>query len=90
MWRSIVIAALVYGYGHPKFDGYRPASLDLALQAFYLEVNKAAVTGRQTLGRFDDETALRYVKNYADNMGAELKTAGEAGDEANRRPAPGE
>jgi hypothetical protein len=73
MWRSIVMAALVYAYGHPKFDGYRPAGLDRPLQAFYVEVNKAAAIGRQTLARFDDESAVRYVKNYVDNVEAELK-----------------
>ncbi|HEV2957147.1 MAG TPA: hypothetical protein VGX95_13600 [Xanthobacteraceae bacterium] len=75
MWRSIAIAALVYGYGHPKFDGYRPAGMDRALQAFYVEVNKAAATGRQALARFDDEAAVRYVKNYAGKVEDELKPA---------------
>ena len=75
MWRSLAIAALVYSYGHPKFDGYRPASMDRALQAFYVEVNKVAAIGRQTLGRFDEEAALRFVKNSVDNVEAELKPA---------------
>jgi hypothetical protein len=75
MWRSIAIAALVYAYGHPKFDGYRPAGMDRALQAFYVEVNKAAASGRQVLGRFDDEAAVRFVKNHVDNVEAELKPA---------------
>jgi hypothetical protein len=75
MWRSLAIAALVYSYGHPKFDGYRPAGIDRALQAFYAEVNKVAASGRQALGRFDDEAAVRYVKNYVGNVEAETKPA---------------
>ena len=85
MWRSIVMAALVYSYGHPKFDGYRPAGLDAALQGFYLEVNKIAEGGRQAFARLDDEAVMRYVKNYADNVEAELKP----GDETNADPASG-
>jgi hypothetical protein len=75
MWRSLAIAALVYSYGHPKFDGYRPAGMDRALQAFHVEVNKVAASGRQALGRFDDAGALRYVKNYVNNAEAESKPA---------------
>jgi hypothetical protein len=71
MWRIIVAAAVVYAYGHPKFDGRRPAALDRALQAFYVEVNKAAVTGRQMLARFDDQ-ATRRVKTAVENAATEL------------------
>ena len=74
MWRSVVIAALVYGYGHPNFDGYRPAGLDRPLQAFYVEVNKAALVGRQALGRVDSNRAVGYVKTYVDNVEAELRS----------------
>ncbi|HXW25849.1 MAG TPA: hypothetical protein VEK73_13980 [Xanthobacteraceae bacterium] len=75
MWRSIAIAALVYAYGHPNFDGYRPAGLDRPLQAFYVEVNKAALTGRQALGRVDDDRVVRYLKSYVDTVEAELRSA---------------
>jgi hypothetical protein len=73
MWRSIAMAALVYAYGHPKFDGYRPAGLDRPLQAFYAEVNKAALTGRQALARVDGDRAVDYLKTYVDKVEAELK-----------------
>jgi hypothetical protein len=69
------MAALVYAYGHPKFDGYRPAGMDRALQGFYVDVNNAAASGRQTLGRFDDDAAVRFVKDYVGNVEAELKPA---------------
>ena len=75
MWRSIAIAALVYAYGHPNFDGYRPAGLDRPLQAFYVEVNKAALTGRQALARVDDDRVVRYLKSYVDTVEAELRSA---------------
>ena len=74
MWRSIAVAALLYAYGHPKFDGQRPAGLDRALQAFYVEVNKAAVTGRQMLERFDDQASMNSVKGYVENVTTELKS----------------
>lgn len=42
---------------------------------FYVDVNKAAASGRQTLGRFDDDAAVRFVKDYVGNVEAELKPA---------------
>jgi hypothetical protein len=74
MWRSVVMAVLVYAYGHPSFDGYRPAALDKPLQAFYVDVNKAAVAGRYALGRIDDDRAVHYLKTYVDNVEAELRS----------------
>jgi hypothetical protein len=71
MWRIMVAAALVYGYGHPKFDGQRPASLDRALQGFYVSVNKAATSGRQMLARFGDQATIS-VKTAAENAATEL------------------
>ena len=75
MWRSIAMAALVYAYGHPKFDGYRPAGLDRPLQAFYVEVNKAALVGRQALERVDGDRAVGYAKTYVDTVEAQLRSA---------------
>jgi hypothetical protein len=74
MWRSIVVAALLYAYGHPKFDGYRPAGLDRPLQAFYVEVNKAALVGRRALGRVDGDRAMGYVKTYVDTVEGQLRS----------------
>jgi hypothetical protein len=73
MLRSVAIAALLCGYGHPSFDGYRPAGLDRALQAFYLEVNKATASSRLALARFDSGAAVRSIRNYVDSVEAELK-----------------
>jgi hypothetical protein len=74
MWRCVTMAALVYAYGHPNFDGYRPVGLDRPLQAFYVEVNKAAVTGRQALAKLDDDRAVHYLKAYVDKVEAELRS----------------
>ena len=63
MWRSLFIAVIVYGYGHPSLDGYRPAGLDKPLQAFYQTVNKAALQARQELTRLNAARAS-YFKTY--------------------------
>jgi hypothetical protein len=66
MWRSLSIAAtagVVYGCGHPSLDGYRPAVLDKPLQAFHLQVNKAAIEGQRLLYGLNVAGA-RYAKIY--------------------------
>jgi len=45
MFRTLIAAATVYAYGHPAFDGYRPAGLDKPLQGFSSEVNDATHDG---------------------------------------------
>ena len=75
MWRSVIVASLVYAYGHPHFDGYRPAALDRPLQAFYTEVNDAARDGNKVLATFDDARALRYLKGYIDKVDTQLRRA---------------
>jgi hypothetical protein len=68
MWRSLIIAAIVYGCGHPSLDGYRPALLDKPLQGFYQQVNKAALEGRKLLASLDFARA-RFVNNYMGQSG---------------------
>ena len=74
MLRAIVMAALVYAYGHPIFEGYRPPGLDRPLKAFYVEANKAALTGRQALARNGD-WVLGYLKTHIDNVEAQLRSS---------------
>jgi hypothetical protein len=74
MWRSVIAAAVVYAYGHPGFDGYRPGVFDRPLHAFYTEVNQAARDGKRALSLLDDARAMRYLKGYIDNMDALLKS----------------
>ena len=73
MWRSLLAGIVVYAYGHPHFDGYRPAALDRPLQAFHVEVNQAARDGRRVLGTLDDARSMRYLKSYVDRMDEQLK-----------------
>ena len=74
MWRSLFVAAVVYAYGHPGFDGYRPGGLDRPLQAFYREVNLVARDGQRVLGTLDDARSMRYLKGYMDYMETQLRS----------------
>ena len=73
MWRSLITAALVYGYGHPGFDGYRPGPLDIPLQGFYREVNVIARDGHRVLTTLDDARSMRYLKGYIEQMDTQLR-----------------
>jgi hypothetical protein len=75
MWRTFITAVIVYGSGHPGFDGYRPALLDRPLQSFYAEVNTTARGGRSALATLDDARCMRYLTAYIDRMGAQLRSA---------------
>lgn len=74
MWKAVLTAALVYAYGHPHFDGYRPAALDGPLQAFYVEVNTSARDGQRVLATLDDARAMRYLKGYVERMDGMLRS----------------
>ena len=73
MWRSIIIAAVVYGAGHPGLDGWRPGALDRPLQSFYQEVNHVAKDGKRVLTTLDDARSMRYLKGYIDHMETTLR-----------------
>jgi hypothetical protein len=75
MWRSLMTAAVVYGYGHPGFDGYRPAGLDRPLQAFYREVNEAAREGQRALAVLDGARSMKYMSGYTARMDERLRPA---------------
>jgi hypothetical protein len=75
MWRTLIAATLVYGYGHPKLDGYRPALLDRPLQSFYADVNSTARDGRKALAVLDDARCMRYLKTYIDRLDAHMRAA---------------
>ena len=49
MGRIWLLAALLYGYGHPDFDGHRPAAIDLPLQNFHQGVDASARDGSRAL-----------------------------------------
>jgi len=76
MWRSILAATLLSSYGHPVFDGYRPEMFDRALQAFYADVQKVALDGKQTLRSVDERRIMGYVRVFTDRFQAEVRTSG--------------
>ncbi len=75
MWRTLIAASLVYGCGHPNFEGYRPALLDRALQSFHQEVNAAARDGEKMLASIDDTRFMRYLKDSVARAEAQLRSA---------------
>jgi hypothetical protein len=75
MWRTVVAAALVYAYGHPGFDGMRPAVLDHPLQAFHAAANEVARDGHRVLANLESSRAKQHVKTYIDRIEAELRPA---------------
>lgn len=64
MWRSLLAAVAIYAYGHPGFDGYRPAAFERPLQAFHHEVNLIARDGQRALTAIGDAHAMLYLKGY--------------------------
>jgi hypothetical protein len=74
MFRTLIAATVVYAYGHPAFDGYRPTVLDKPLQGFYGDVNVAARDGRRALAVLDDARAMRYLNVYIQRVDAELRS----------------
>ncbi len=74
MWRTFIAASMVYGYGHPSLDGYRPALLDRPLQSFYADVNTTARDGRKALAMLDDARTMRYLKDYIERLDLQLRS----------------
>ena len=75
MWKAVLTATIVYAYGHPHFDGYRPAALDAPLQAFHLEVNQSARDGQRVLANLDDTRVVRYLRGYVERMDEQLRSS---------------
>jgi hypothetical protein len=73
MVRTLIAATIVYAYGLPVFDGYRPAVFDKPLQTFDAEINGAANTGKRTLGLLDDGRCMHYLKIYIARIDAQLR-----------------
>jgi hypothetical protein len=73
MWRTLIAATLVYGYGHPSLDGFRPALLDRPLQSFHQDVNSTARDGKKVIATIDDARA-RYLKEYIERIEAHLRS----------------
>jgi hypothetical protein len=75
MFRTLIAAATVYAYGHPVFDGYRPAVLDKPLQGFSSEVNDATHDGTRALGTLDEARAMHYLNVFIARVDAQLRSA---------------
>jgi hypothetical protein len=75
MWRSLLAATAIYGFGHPSLDGYRPAAIDRPLQAFHQEINQVARDGQRALATLDDARTMRYLQAYIVRMDAQLRAA---------------
>jgi hypothetical protein len=74
MWRGLFAAGLIYGFGHPSFDGYRPSLLDRPLQAFYQDVNQTARDGRKMLASLEDPRAMRSVRSYIAKIDSQIRS----------------
>jgi len=75
MFRTLIAAATVYAYGHPAFDGYRPAVLDKPLQGFSSEVNDATHDGKRAFGTRDDARAMHDLTVHIARVDAQLRAA---------------
>lgn len=75
MIRTSIAAAIVYAFGLPYFDGYRPAMLEEPLKSFYAEINIAARYCRRALPSVDAARAKQYLISYIERTGAELRGA---------------
>ena len=74
MWRTALMAALVYGYGHPGLEGYRPATLDRPLQAFHAEINQIARDGQRVVAHLDNTRTARVLRSYIERADTQLRS----------------
>jgi hypothetical protein len=76
MWRgvlaTIAVCVAVYLYGHPVFDGYRPAALDRPLHGFHADVNQVARIGTQDVNQFVRSGARQQAKKFVDKVTSEF------------------
>jgi hypothetical protein len=75
MWRGVIVGMavlVVYAYGHPAFNGYRPASLDRAFQSFHTEVNQTARGGKDALAYLDGRRVRELLQGFIGRLATEL------------------
>jgi hypothetical protein len=75
MWRTLVLAAVAYAFGHPSLDGRRPVVLDRPLKGFYQNVNRAARDGRRTIATLSDACCMRFLMAYVDEVDTQVRPA---------------
>jgi len=66
MGRIWLLATLLYAYGHPGFDGHRPAAVDRPLRGFHRAVDTAADETRRILLSLDNR--LQTVRTLVGNL----------------------
>jgi len=75
MGRILLLAALVYGYGDPGFDGHRPASFDRPLRNFHRAVNTVASDAQRILVTIDNKANVIVTLPM---LGDKLRRIGQA------------
>ena len=58
MGRIFLLAALLYGYGAPGFDGHRPAELDRPLRNLHRTVDAAASQAQRAVVAVDNKVRV--------------------------------
>jgi hypothetical protein len=74
MWRTALVAAAVYGSGHPGFEGYRPTALERPLQAFHTEINQIARDGHRIISNLDNTRAAHALRTYVEQADSQLRS----------------
>jgi hypothetical protein len=75
MARILLLAALVYGYGDPGFDGHRPASFDRPLRNLNRAVNTIASDAQRILVTIDNKANVIAALPM---LGDKLRRVGDA------------
>jgi hypothetical protein len=74
MWRTALVAAAVYGSGHPGFEGDRPTALERPLQAFHTEINQIARDGQRVIASLDNTRAALALRSYIQQADTRLRS----------------
>ena len=72
MLRCVAVAALLYGFGHPDCDAYRPLAFDRSLREFHRDVNRIAEVTTGAALVFDPARTLRSLDSLSGRMQAML------------------
>lgn len=59
--RTLLIAAMIYCFGHESFAGHRPAKLDRPLQELRHDLTRIASDGRRALVLIEDLRTMRHL-----------------------------
>ena len=76
MGRTFLLAALLYGYGDPGFDGHRPAELDRPLRNLHRTIDTAASQAQRVLVAVDNKA--RVVPTLVPTLAAKLRLISDA------------